>query len=73
MFLVLYKKQASRTGYGYDAMGDLYRKKVGMFSGFNVGVKIYNHLCSILQNLQIEVRNKMDRKETTHGEPRNLE
>jgi len=54
-------------------MGDLYRKKVGMFSGFNVGVKIYNHLCSILQNLQIEVRNKMDRKETTHGEPRNLE
>jgi hypothetical protein len=33
-----------------------------MFSGFNFGVKIYNHLCSILQNVQTEVRNKMDIK-----------
>jgi len=48
MFLVLYKNEASRAGFGYDAMGDLYRRKVDMFSGFHVGVKIYNHLCSIL-------------------------
>jgi hypothetical protein len=69
MFLVLYKNEASRRGYGYDAMRDLCRKiNVDMFSGFNVGVKIYNHLCSILQNVQIEVRDKMDSKETTQGE-----
>jgi len=39
-----------------------------MLFGFNVGVKIYNHMCFILQNIQIEVRKKMDRKETTQGE-----
>jgi hypothetical protein len=69
VFLELYKNEASRTGYGYDAMRHLYRKKnVDIFIGFNVGVKIYNHLCSTLQNVQIEVRNKMDRKETTQAE-----
>jgi hypothetical protein len=47
---------------------DLYGKKVGMFSVFNVGVKIYNHLCSILQNVQIDVRDKVDVQETTQGE-----
>lgn len=44
------------------------KKKVDLFGGFNVGVKIYNHLWSVLQNVQIEVRNKMDSKETTQGE-----
>jgi hypothetical protein len=33
-----------------------------MFSGFNVGFKVYNNFCSILQNVQIKVRNKLGRK-----------
>jgi hypothetical protein len=37
-------------------------KNVDMISGFNVGFKVYNNLCSILQNVQIAVRNKVGRQ-----------
>jgi hypothetical protein len=41
--------------------------RVDVISGFNVWVKIYNHLFSVLQNVKIKVHNQMDRKQTTQG------